>query len=284
MAQTYCGKTCSDCSHKEALSCPGCKTGPGRQFGGDCELARCCRSKGHETCATCGFSGSCNTLRGKARIPENRRRHLEYEAEREAAISKAAPTLAKWLWILFWLVVPGSVASILSMDFLAESAPEVFLAGQILNTLCSAAYGLILLRLSGEEDRYKTAGLCTLAAAAVSALILFLSGGDTPRTWTLLLSIPASIAALVGEYNEFTAHSIILEGVDNALSEKWSSLWKWTLGSYGCMLGGVVLTLLIPFLGLIAVLAGAIGVLVTSILKLVRLYATAQTFRDRVAL
>lgn len=284
MAQTYCGKTCSDCSYKETLSCPGCKTGPGRQFGGDCELARCCRSKGHEVCATCGFSGSCNTLRGKERIPENRRRHLEYEAEREAAIGKAAPTLAKWLWILFWLVVPGSVASILSMDFLAQSAPGVFLAGQILNALCSAAYGLILLRLSGHEDHYKTAGICTLGAAAVSTIIIFLFGGSEAPTWTLLLSVPAAIVGLVGEYNEFTAHSIILDGVDNDLSEKWSSLWKWTVGSYGCMIGGLLLTVLIPLLGLLAVLAGAIGVLVFSILKLVRLYGTAQAFRNRVGL
>ena len=50
MAETYCGKSCEECTKKEQLDCSGCKTGPGRQFGGDCELAKCVRDKGHETC------------------------------------------------------------------------------------------------------------------------------------------------------------------------------------------------------------------------------------------
>lgn len=282
MAETYCGKTCAECAHKEALNCPGCKTGPGRQFGGDCELARCCRSKGHGECATSGFSANCGTLRGRERIPEQRRKHLAYEEARLAAIAKRAPVLGKWLWFLFWLVVPGSVASLLSLEIIAESAPGVFLAGEILSALCSGAYGLILLRLSSEEDRYKTAGLCVLAGAAVSALIAFISGGGEAPTWTLLLSLPAAIASLVGEYNECAAHSIMLDGLDNELSEKWEQLWKWTLGCYCGLIGGLVLVFIIPVLGLLVVLASAIGVLVTSILKLIRLYGTAQAFRERI--
>ena len=56
MAETYCGKICAECAQKETLNCSGCKAGPGRQFGGDCKLAKCCRAKGHQECATCGFS------------------------------------------------------------------------------------------------------------------------------------------------------------------------------------------------------------------------------------
>ena len=52
MAETYCGKSCAECTKKEELNCMGCKTGPGRPFGGDCELAKCVRDKGHETCET----------------------------------------------------------------------------------------------------------------------------------------------------------------------------------------------------------------------------------------
>lgn len=28
MAETYCGKTCAECTQKEILNCPGCKAGP----------------------------------------------------------------------------------------------------------------------------------------------------------------------------------------------------------------------------------------------------------------
>ena len=56
MAETYCGKSCAECTKKEQLNCSGCKAGPGRQFGGDCELAKCVRDKGHETWVSRGIA------------------------------------------------------------------------------------------------------------------------------------------------------------------------------------------------------------------------------------
>lgn len=97
MSETYCGKSCVDCTQKESLNCPGCKAGPGRQFGGDCELAKCVRVKGHETCDTCGFKGNCGTLRSRDRMPDYRIRKIEQEEMRKAAIAKRAPILGKWL-------------------------------------------------------------------------------------------------------------------------------------------------------------------------------------------
>ena len=87
MSETYCGKNCVECTQKDALNCPGCKTGPGRQFGGDCELAICVRSKGHETCETCGFKGNCGTLRGRDHIPDYRIRKIEAEVKLGASSS-----------------------------------------------------------------------------------------------------------------------------------------------------------------------------------------------------
>ena len=101
MAETYCGKNCSECSKKEQLNCSGCKAGPGRQFGGDCELAKCIRSKGHESCDTCSFKGNCGTYRNRDSMPDYRIRKIEAEEMRKAAIAKRAPMLGKWLWIIF---------------------------------------------------------------------------------------------------------------------------------------------------------------------------------------
>ena len=64
MAETYCGKSCVECPRKEELSCPGCKMGPGKQFNGQCELAKCARDKGHETCESCIFRGNGGTGMG----------------------------------------------------------------------------------------------------------------------------------------------------------------------------------------------------------------------------
>lgn len=280
MAETYCGKCCKDCAQKQTLNCPGCKTGPGRQFGGDCELAKCIRSKGHETCETCGFKGNCDTLKSRDNMPDYRQRKIEVEQQRKAAIAKRAPVLGKWLWIIFWLIVPSTIGSIMANETTATILPGLFMPGQIINAICSLTYGAILMKLSSEEDRYRTAGVCLLIAGGVSAVVAIISGIGEEPAWTLFFTIPAAVVGLVGEYNEFIAHSAVLSGVDNELSEKWETLWKWYIGLFLGMFGCILLMLLIPILGALALIAAAIGLVVVSILKLVYLYRTAKIFRE----
>ena len=280
MAETYCGKTCAECAQRETLSCSGCKTGPGKLYGGDCELAKCCRSKGHQECTTCGFKGNCGTLRGKERMPEYRLKHMEAEKARAAAAAKRAPVLGKWLWILFWLIIPSTIASLMTNENIAGSIPSVFVPGQILSAVCSALYGLILVKLATEEARYLTAGVCGLICGAVNVLLACVSGGGELPPWTLLISLPATIVSLVGEYQEFEAHSVVLSGVDDDLSEKWTEFWKWYIGMYAGVFGGLLLAFIIPVLGLLVSLAAAIGLIVVGIMRLVYLYRTAKAFRD----
>ena len=280
MAETYCGKSCEECTKKEQLNCSGCKTGPGRQFGGDCELAKCVRDKGHETCETCGFKGNCGTLRSRESMPDYRIRKIESEKMRMAAIAKRAPVLGKWLWIIFWLIIPSTIGSIMAHETTAKILPGLFMPGQIINAICSLTYGAILLKLGSEEDRYRTAGICALIAGASSALAAMINGGSEGATWILIFTIPAAIVAIVGEYNEYMAHSAVLSGVDNELSEKWEVLWKWYIGLFLGMLGCIIVMLIIPILGAIAILGCAIGTVVVSILKLVYLYRTAKIFRE----
>ena len=280
MAETYCGKSCEECTKKEQLNCSGCKTGPGRLFGGDCELAKCVRDKGHETCDTCGFKGNCGTLRSRESMPDYRIRKIEAEAVRKAAIAKRAPVLGKWLWIIFWLVIPSSIGSIMSHETTAKILPGLVMPGQIINAICSLTYGAILLKLGSEEDRYRTAGICALIAGGVSAVVAIITVAAEEATWTLLFTLPAAVVAMVGEYNEYMAHSAVLSGVDNELSEKWEVLWKWYIGLFLGMFGCIIVMLIIPILGAIAILGCAIGTVVVGILKLVYLYHTAKIFRE----
>ena len=280
MAETYCGKTCAECAQKETMNCPGCKTGPGRQLGGDCELAQCVRNKSHETCDTCIFRGNCGTLRGRDSMPDQRRRRIEAEQARQAAIARRAPVLGKWLWFLFWLIIPSTIASFMTHETLGGAIPALFYPGQILNALCHLAYGGILRRLASEDDEYRTAGICSLIAGGISVLVALIAGpGETP-TWTLLLTLPAAVVALFGEYKEFSAHANVLRDVDRDQSEKWLMLWKWNIGLYAGMLGCMLVLFIIPLLGALAILAAAIGMVVVGIVKLVYLYSTAKRFRE----
>ena len=280
MSETYCGKSCTECAQTESLNCQGCKAGPGRQFGGDCELAKCIRSKGHESCDTCGFKGNCGTLRSRDSMPDYRLRKIEAEEQRKAAIAKRAPVLGKWLWIVFWLIIPSTIASFMTHETIVEYLPGLYLPGQILRAVCSLTYGLILVKLASEEDRYKTAGICALVCGVVSAVVAFISGTGETATWTLIFTLPAAVVSFVGEYNEYMAHSIVLTGVDNELSEKWEKLWKWYIGMFGAMIGSILVMLIIPILGALVMIGAAIGTIVVSILKLVYLYRTAKIFRE----
>ena len=279
MAETYCGKSCTECTKKEQLNCPGCKAGPGGRFGGDCELAKCVRDKGHETCDTCGFKGYCGTLRSRDHMPDYRIRKIEGEEMRKAAIAKRAPVLGKWLWIIFWLIIPSTIGSIMANDTTAKILPGLFVPGQIINAVCSLTYGVILFKLRSEEDRYRTAGICALIAGGVSAVVALITGTGEEAAWTLLLTLPAAIVAMVGEYNEYMGHSAVLSDVDHELAEKWEVLWKWYIGLLLGMLGSLLIMLIVPVLGAIVIIGAAIGTVIVSILKLVYLYRTAKIFR-----
>lgn len=283
MAETYCGKSCAECAVKEEMNCPGCKAGPGRKFGGDCKLAKCVMDKGHETCVTCSFQENCATLKSRDGIAQERRRKQEADAARKALTAKQAPLLGKWLWIIFWLIIPSSIAGLMTNQTIAQYMPNLTIPGQIVNTVCCVIYGIALLKLSGVVDLYKTAGICILISGGVSAVVAAATaaaGAVQAPAWTLLLTIPSSIVALVGEYNEYTANSVALDGVDQVLSESWSKLWKWNIGLILGMIGCIVLMLIIPILGALALLAAAIGLLVIGIMKAIYLYRTAKIFRE----
>lgn len=283
MTETYCGKTCENCAQKEILNCFGCKSGPGDRFNGDCTLADCCREKGHQQCSTCGFSGTCNTLRSKDRMPEYRLKAAEAEKMQKAAIAERAPVLEKWLMVLFWLIIPGSIASIMTNETVAASVPALLMPGQVLSTITSLAYGFILLRLSSEAECYRKSGICALVCGGAGILIACFSGSTPTPVWMLAITIPTAIVSILGEYYEFMAHSSVLTGVDNLLSDRWTTLWRWYIGSFCAMLGSILLLAIVPLLGLLVTLVAAIAMVVVDIMKLVFLYRTARVFKNYTA-
>lgn len=278
MAETYCGKNCAECTYKEALSCPGCAAGPGKRYYTECDLAKCCADKGHSTCDTCQLQSHCGTYRGKERMPEHRIREREAEQAIRDRLAERSPILGKWLWILFWLVIPSNLASLMTNENVAAVIPSLFIPGVVLQGVTVLVYGLILLRLGNMEERYKPAAICCLVSGLVPALLLLLVGNQAGN-WTLLLTIPATIVGMVGKYNEFMAHSEVLQDMDMELSEKWEMLWKWYIGCYAAVIGSLLLVVIVPVLGLLVTLAAAIGIIVIDILQMVYLYKTAKLFR-----
>lgn len=286
MHETYCGKDCQACSYKEQEKCGGC-----RSQRKDCTIAQCCVEKGHENCETCGFRGECYKLRGKDDMPAyiqrqqqiaeaNERREAARAAEaqrRQEELVRRAPIMAKWLSLIFWLLIVSNIVSLIG------EIPGLALAGEIVATLCGLGCAWALLQLQGEDGRYRTAAICMVVPLAVSLVIAVISGGGEAPTWTLVLSLPATIVQLVGEYNKCHAHSSVVGGVDEALGAKWEKIWKWQIISLGSLAGSIVLLLIAPVLGALVAMAAAIAVLVVAIMEMVALYQSAQAFKQKIS-
>lgn len=278
MSNTYCGKSCESCAQKEQKLCPGCRPGPGRSWSGDCEIAVCCRDKGHETCDTCTNKRYCGKRSQRDGMIDRRERKTAEQAAQRAELARKAPFLYKWLSILFWLVIPATVASLLAMEAMANVAPKVYLFGKYLTVVCGLVYGLVLLRLAKENLTYRTAGVLRLVTAAASLLLV--SGKNAAANWTLLISLPAAVVGLVGTYQEYMAHAGVLSGVDDFRAERWRMLWKWRLALIIAPFASIVVILIFRLLGVLVLVAALIGNLVIGIVELYYLWQTKQAFRD----
>lgn len=276
---TYCGKECDTCTYKAELSCSGCQSGPGRMISGDCKLARCCRDKGHETCETCGLKRNCGIWLDKGNIPKQRIDRIQEDKEKEELIWRRAPFLGKWLWLLFWLVVPRFISNFLTGDTMVAIAPSLENVGRIGQILCACCYSLILFKISKEHKSYLIAAAVGFGSVAIDILDYCLNISDV---WILtMLAVVQMAVVLVADYYEYKAHADVVLVVDGNISEQWDKFWNWNFYSSIGLIVSLFLIVMIPFVGVLTTLASVIGMLVAGIKKLVCLYRTAQIFRAR---
>ncbi len=206
MTETYCGKSCGAYRQEELLNCPGCKEGPGRQLSGACELARCARGRHHESCDTCKHNSSCGTWERRFQMADQWKKKLQQKEE----LAQWTPTMVKWFQILFWLIVPGTIAGLVADETLARLLPGLYIPGQILGVLTTAVYGLVLLKLSTEEDQYRIPGICNLVSCGVSVLLILCAGIPDSSAGATFFVTGAGIVSIIGEWLECDAHRNIL--------------------------------------------------------------------------
>ena len=281
MEESYCGRSCRECTKKELIRCYGCKTETINHLGNDCELAKCAYDKGLDSCRMCENKGTCSGLKTREEMPNYQSRESQNvylvntrEEKRKEMLARRAPLLGKWLEILFWIPIFSIGPLILTII----PNTVLYILGTMLSIVLGIARGGILIKISSEERRYRTAGICVLITTVVDKVLL---GLDTSEgIWTVLfVTIPIGIIGYVAMYNEFMAHAIVLENVDDELSDKWRKLWMWYIGSMIAMVGSVVLLVFVPVLGIMIMLAAAIVLIVSAVLSWVYLYRTAKVFR-----
>lgn len=277
MSETWCGKDCAICSNKEALNCPGCKAGPGKLYDCSCDIAKCCWRKGHTDCQTCQLRTSCSQYGQRYQMAGIRLSSLRAEAQVKQEANQRAALMVKWYWILFWLVIPNTIAGIMTIDSIKETAPGVYLIGGVLSAVCTLVYGFVLQRLRNADGKYFTAGCCKVVVGGLSLLqVLFLESIPALNVGATLICAIVSVCAV---HEEYTAHSDALSGVDNDLSEKWLALRKAYIILLSCTLVSIVVGIILPVLGLLVLLGSTIGLAIASIAALVFLYRSGKALR-----
>ena len=72
----------------------------------------------------------------------------EHIEENRIMPSVNIPLLAKWINVLFWLVIVVNVASLLTSENVTNAAASIAFAGQIISIAADVAYGVILLKIA----------------------------------------------------------------------------------------------------------------------------------------
>ena len=277
MAENYCGKNCEACGFKEQLNCSGCKTGPGRAFGGDCELANCCRERGHDTCGTCTQNNWCSKQQNVKTLAESRFQRQEWERAKREKLEKNVPILAKWLTIIFWLNIIAFIPGLMSND-LTKGLSALHQTGRVISLGFSLAIAAIYLAMGKVNRRYRVVAACAAVTVIVTFIQNLVTGGETP-IWTLLISLPMAGLGLVYRYQLYSANSEVLVPVEYTLSEKWMRLWKWFVRLTVALIASILVALIFPIVGLLLAAVAAIGTAVISIVELVYLYRMMCAFR-----
>lgn len=272
MSDTYCGKSCIDCSYKEKLACPGCKAGPGKIISGDCALAECCREKESQSCSSCTNKTNCGKLSGCESVPETR-----LENQIKDGVTTKEKWIGKIIGIMFVLALVKIVSSVLSQDFMLFRSLILYFGGLILGLVVDIAYGIGLLRLSSVSERFRTAGILFFVSPVIS-IIAAIIARDVSTTW---ITFAVLIVALIGEYNEYMGYADSLYNIDYSVSKKWDNLIQKYIGLTIVLIVSTSLSIFSALLMPLIALVSSIGILIVKITKLVYLRNTAEIFKNK---
>lgn len=221
-----------------------------------------------------------------------------------AWLKEHAPTLAKWLMVLFWLGIASVICNGLENTIKLPKCVPVM--GRVLSAatyLISLLQILTAWKMRKAERKFRVLALIHAASVIALAITQVTLGGVDPavvasdRTQTggvlalaaVLLVVTLGLTAVM-YYLEMTALHNVTRYVDEALAEKWLKLRAWMIGLTAATLAAILLEILIagdPFaylyglgtLVLLLALPSSLGLIVCSVMHMVYLYRAAKLFK-----
>ena len=271
---SYCGKNCLECDRKEELECNGCKEWQ-TSCSSECEIAKCCKDKNHDTCATCNITG-CAKLSRKFGVPDSILQARNKALEEKEELSKKSVILGKWLWLAFWLIIPNCVIALIN-TFIGDTVSYVL---AVLESISAALYGVFIIKASEAQLEYKLSGILRVIISCINIASTIIIDNFEIGAYSLLILIPMCVLTFIITKREYNTHAEVLYKVNIELSQKWSKLWELFLISILLIIGGAIFVFIIPIIGSLATIAGAVVTVIVSIKQLIYLHKTAKIFRE----
>ena len=78
-------------------------------------------------------------------MPDYRIRRIKEDEKNKTDKARKAPFLGKWLWIIFWLIIPSTIGSLMTQETVVKLLPGLEMPGQLIKAVCTLTYGAILL-------------------------------------------------------------------------------------------------------------------------------------------
>ena len=173
----------------------------------------------------------------------------------------------KWLRYLMYVGIAALVNIIL------VNIPSISRLTGWISLAISAATVYLLFMLAGNNPRYKTAAIfCAVA----------LVGGLIPIT---IVSLACSVCGIVAQYQEYHAHSELIEAQDPKLAGQWNTLFwlEFAVSIIAVLLSSVIVTALVMAAGMeeaaVTAIVVAIVAAVTLLMKLLYLSYLNRTIR-----
>lgn len=138
----------------------------------------------------------------------------------------------KWIKNLFYVQCATLVAGIIT------DLP--FLDGIMfwINTMLACVTLFVFYKLAPVKDRYRKAAIFMTITLAINLISKFSNVG--------FLTFIGSVFSLIALYQEYSAHSDMMDGVDAKLARKWHTLFNWQI--IGAILLGFLETVLLVVL------------------------------------
>ena len=229
------------------------------------------------------------------------------DAANAAWLREHAPTLAKWLKVLFWLNIASLLCETLLNDTLFKLPAK---AAAVSAILTGAACFIMLLQLYAAwnlrrtERRFRGLAIVYGVSFVFSAVEKVAFHGAAPAAvvsdpaqaagalWPAMALLAAAMGlTLLTYYLEMTALHRVTGYAEPELAGKWRRLRNWLMGLTGAAMAITLLTILIvrndpmPLFGggagflALLVMAVSLGAVACMIVRLVYLHRTAKRFQ-----